>query len=413
MFIFVRRSNRIFAAGPHKSQSLMLKWFVLILFFAALAADAYIYRSFVCPRFAGKRIRVGYLIFALVSDGAALAAMLLHETADNALVMMWLVWLFVVAAVPKLFYMLGCFLDYIIWKSRVGAFRPILFCAGMICVCAMVWGATLGRTQLRVERVEICSPRVPEAFDGYRIVQFSDLHVGSMINPGRHLARVVDLVQDQKGDVIFNTGDVVNLDHRELDGQVFDILRHVEAPDGVWSVWGNHDLGFYIREESSLTPEENIKRLEGKIDSLGWHTLSDRSDWIVRGADSILISGLDYPHDPMLNSHNARLAGVDISAVYHGIADGPFNVVLSHTPKMWDEIREQHRGDVVLSGHVHAMQTKILGWSPARFMYPQWSGKYTSPHSVLYVNDGIGSVGYPMRIGVRGEITVITLKRCE
>lgn len=391
----------------------MLRWFVLILFFAALAADIYIYRSFVRQRFSGRRIRAAYWIAALTGEAAALVATVMHEVSDNTLVMMWLTWLFALMAIPKLLYVLGCGFDYAIWRSRIGAFRPLFLAVGMAVALVMIWGATMGRTQLRVEQMEICSPRVPEAFDGYRIVQISDLHVGSMVRPDRQLARVIDAVMDLQPDVIVNTGDVVNIDHRELDGQISDILRHAGAPDGVWSVWGNHDLGFYIREGSELTPEANMAQLQAKIDSLGWHTLSDRSEWIHRGADSILISGLDYPHDPMLNSHNARLAGVDISAVYHGIADGPFNVVLSHTPKMWDEIRDQGRGDLVLSGHVHAMQMKVGGWSPARFMYPHWSGKYSEPGSVLYVNDGIGSVGYPMRIGVRGEITVITLRRCE
>ncbi len=189
----------------------------------------------------------------------------------------------------------------------------------------------------------------------------------------------------------------------------------------MWGAWGNHDLGFYIRGGAELTPEENFARLSAKVREIGWRTLSDTSAWIRRGGDSILLTGLDYPHDRRLNSHNETLAGADIEAAFAGVEGDPFNVVLAHTPRLWGRVTERGRGDVVLSGHVHAMQTKLrLGgktWSPAQYMYDQWSGKYTSgggqKNSMLYVNDGIGCVGYPMRIGARGEITVITLKRCE
>jgi predicted MPP superfamily phosphohydrolase len=288
----------------------------------------------------------------------------------------------------------------------------------------MICGATVGRTRLRVETVELCSPRVPAAFDGYRIVQMSDLHIGTMLCPQRQLARLVETVNGQGADMIALTGDLVNLTHEELTPSVARILGGLRAPDGVWSAWGNHDLGFYIDPASPLTPEANLAALGRKVAAMGWRMLSDSSTVIPRGGDSILLTGLDYPRDRMLNSHNESLAGVDMTAAWADFDDGgptPFNVVLAHTPRLWDEILASGRGDLTLSGHVHAMQTKLrIGrfvWSPAQGMYPRWSGSYTSPesknNSMLYINDGIGCVGYPMRIGAPGEITVITLKRCK
>jgi predicted MPP superfamily phosphohydrolase len=242
-----------------------------------------------------------------------------------------------------------------------------------------------------------------------------------MARPGRQIARLVEAIAAQNGDMVAFTGDLVNLVNTELTPEVTSTLGRLTAPDGVWMVWGNHDLGFYLRDKSGLTPEANFDALAAKVEAMGWRALSDSSTWLRRGADSILLTGLDYPRDSHLNAHNQSLAGVDISAAFDGVTGDPFNVVMAHTPRLWNRILEHGRGDLTLSGHVHSMQTKLrLGrktWSPAQYMYEQWSGKNVQTmcgkNSVLYINDGIGCVGYPMRIGARGEITVITLKRCE
>ena len=413
-----------------------MKRFVLILFFAALVADVYIYRSLICPRFRRLRARIAYIVFALLTDGAALAALVLYGAAADrgetgVVVVMWLVWIFFLTFIPKLLYTLGGVIDFSVRlaaRRSVVVFRWISVMLAVVVVVVMICGATAGRTRLRVEEVEICSARVPAAFDGYRIVQFSDVHIGTMMRPQRQIARLVEKLNAQGGDMVVNTGDLVNLTHDELTPGVMEIFARLDAPDGVWSVWGNHDLGFYIKEGSELTPRENFELLSNKVREMGWRTLSDRSAWIRRGGDSLLLTGVDYP-TTRLNGHNNELGGADLDTAFGsagtgsagGTGDNPFNVVLAHTPTMWDEITARGRGDVTLSGHVHSMQTKLTlwgkTWSPAQYMYDQWSGKYVSKgdekNNVLYINDGIGCVGYPMRIGARGEITVITFKRCE
>jgi predicted MPP superfamily phosphohydrolase len=201
---------------------------------------------------------------------------------------------------------------------------------------------------------------------------------------------------------------------------VIAALKTITAPDGVWMAWGNHDLGFYIKSDANLTPRENFAAMSEKVRGVGWSILSDASTYIRRGGDSIALTGVDYP-TMRLNGHNSELGGADLESAFRGVEGDPFNVVLSHTPLLWDDITARGRGDLTLAGHVHAMQTKLrLGkktWSPALYIYPEWSGQYVitkcGKKSTLYVNDGIGCVGYPMRIGARGEITVITLKRCE
>ncbi len=405
-----------------------MKWLVLMLFLAAIIADAYIYRSLICACFRRLSARISYIVFAVITDGAALSAFLLYGAAADrgstgVMAVMWLPGGFFFFFVPKIFFLSGILdgLARFALRRRVTLFRWLGAVVAVACMGTIVSGATTGRTKLRVENVEICSDRVPAAFDGYRIVQFSDTHIGTMLCPERQIARLVETVNAQKADMVVNTGDLVNITNDELTPDLMKLLSRIEAPDGIWSVWGNHDLGFYIKKGAALTPKENFAALSEKVRGMGWRTLSDRSTWIHRGGDSLLLTGIDYP-TTRLNGHNNELGGADLDTAFGEVGEtDPFNVVLAHTPMLWDDITGRGRGDVTLSGHVHAMQTKlrIFGrvWSPAQYMYKEWSGKYLAEanekKSVLYINDGIGCVGYPMRIGARGEVTIITLKRCE
>ncbi len=279
------------------------------------------------------------------------------------------------------------------------------------------WTTFVGNLSLRVSELEVCSPRVPEGFDGYRIVHISDLHTNSD-HAGRY-ERMVKRVGKARADLIVNTGDLVTISHEELKPEMIEIYSGLMAPDGVWSVWGNHDLGFYIHGADSVALTENFERMRQKVARMGWRTLSDESVYIRRGrsdggSDSILLTGLDFPHDGMHRGHNTMLAGVDIDAAFEGVEGRPFNVVMAHTPQMWRRVTERGRGDVTMSGHTHAMQLKALGWSPAQYLYEHWSGRHEDEEkNVLYVNDGIGYVGIPLRVGARPEITIYTLKRCE
>jgi predicted MPP superfamily phosphohydrolase len=406
-----------------------MKLLVLILFFAAVVADVYIFRSLICKCFRRLPARISYIVFAIFTDGAALSALALYGAAadrgsEGVVTVMWLVWVFFLALVPKLLYLLGGIADALARlasRRRVTIFRWMGLVLAAAIMAVMVYGATIGRTALRVEEVEVCSPRIPEVFDGYRIAQFSDVHVGTMLNPERQVARLVETIAAERPDMIVSTGDLVNLTNDELTPEVMEVLSRLDAPDGVWSVWGNHDLGFYIKAGAALTPRENFAALSEKVSSMGWRVLSDSSAWIRRGGDSLLLTGIDYP-TTKLNGHNNELGGADLDTAF-APAEGadPFNVVLAHAPMLWDEITARGRGDLTLSGHVHAMQTKLrlFGrvWSPAKYMYKEWSGRYVSEAGEkkheLYINDGTGCVGYPMRIGTRGEVTIITLKRCE
>jgi predicted MPP superfamily phosphohydrolase len=367
-------------------------------------------------------------LFAILIDGLALSAFLLYNFSSGqsstwVTTVMWLVWLFALVSLPKLFYAAGGILDLLtklLIRRRVTIFRWFAAAVSSVLVVVMICGATIGRTKLKVNEVEICSDRVPEAFEGYRIVQISDIHTGTMAAPEKQISRLVEKIAELDPDMVVETGDLVNITNYELTPEIMNILSRITAADGVFSVWGNHDLGFYIKEGSDLSIKDNFKSLDGKVHDMGWRMLSNESVWIDRGGDSILLSGLNYPTGTRLNSHNNTLGGVDMDATFSGIEGEPFSVILAHTPQLWDEILATGFGDLTLSGHTHAMQLKLKlfgrEWSPAEYLYREWSGKYLEngiKNRVIYINDGIGCVGYPMRIGARPEVTLFILKRCE
>ncbi len=405
-----------------------MKWIVFILFFAALLSDIYIYRSVICNCFKRLPARIAYIIFAVLTDGAALTVFIIYGAAAGqgptaVMTVMWMVWIFFVTALPKLLFAAGGFLDCVsslVIRKRVLVFRTVAVCLSAVAVVMMIYGATAGRTGIKVNEVEICSALVPEGFDGYRIVQFSDLHIGTMPNAAKRVARIAEKIAGLEPDMVVNTGDLVNISHADLAPEIMSGLSRIGARDGVWSVWGNHDLGFYIQDTVSMPLSENISILSGKVRDLGWRTLTNESSYIRRRGDSILLSGINYPKDGNLNGHNSTLSGADIGKTFAGFSPEVFSIVLSHAPQVWREITAAGFGDLTLSGHVHAMQIKLgpgrRKWSPAKYIYSEWSGRYIENKAkkyTLYINDGIGCVGYPMRIGAPPELTLFKLKRCE
>jgi predicted MPP superfamily phosphohydrolase len=424
----------------------MIKWLVFMLFLATVVADVYIYRGVICRWFRKLPARVSYVVFALLTDGTALAAFGLiafsgSGSSAGLAVAMWLVWGFLLTSLPKVLFASGALLDYLTGlavRRRVRVFRATATVFSVAMVVVMTCGATVGRNKFRVVEVEVCSDKIPEAFDGYRIVQISDIHIGTMVNPEKHISRLAERIATLRPDMVVNTGDLVNMTHAELTPEVTAALSRITASDGTFSIWGNHDLGFYIRDTTEMSVEENFARLGEKMRQTGWRVLSNESVWIRRVdhsydhladgsldrmVDSLLLSGIDYPNSGhRLNAHNHTLGGADIPATFRDLPGDLDSIVLAHTPNLWGEITAAGRGDLTLAGHVHAMQMKLrLGsciFSPARWMYDEWSGLYgaeggNGEKKILYVNDGIGCVGYPMRIGARPEITVFTLKRHE
>lgn len=380
---------------------------IFILMAAAMAADWYHFH-----RFRRRRpIPAGRIVWAVVTDLLPLAAILIGTLSrDNTTAVvqasMWLLWAWLFTVLPRLarypFRLIG-------WR-RAGNIA-----AALIAV-TLLWGATLGRTSLRVSRVEICSERLPAAFDGMRLVQISDLHLGTIVSPERELGRLADRINALRPDLVLFTGDLVNIRAAELDERMARLLQRIEAP--VYSVTGNHDVGTYIKDSLHHTIADNLRSLIDRQEAMGWHVLDNRTCYIRRGGDSISLTGLSF--DPALRwlRHNRHLPATGMDKAYGGVPRETFNITLAHVPQLWEQITAAGYGDLTLSGHVHAMQLKIRfsgrGWSPASWLYEHWSGRYDNDDGrTLYINDGTGYVGYPMRLGARPEITLLTLKRCE
>ena len=352
---------------------------------------------------------------ALIAWAAATDALPLVSSVINVLspdngtglmyLYMWLFWGWIVTVLPRLAFYVFNFLHLRRTGYAVAAGLTLFF----------LWGATWGRTSIRVSEVEICSDRIPEAFDGYRFVQISDIHVGTIVRPEHDLARLAECINSLHPDAVFFTGDLVNIRAEELDDRTRPLLRQIEGP--VWSVTGNHDVGTYIKDSVRFPAAVQAREVVARQRSMGWRVLEDTTVYLRRGADSISLTGISF--DPALRDrrHDRNLPAPALGRAYAGVPDSLFNITLVHLPQLWGQILETGHGDLTLSGHVHSMQFKIRpwgrGWSPASWIYEHWSGRYDADGRTLYVNDGTGYVAYPMRLGAWPEVTLFTLKRCE
>lgn len=291
------------------------------------------------------------------------------------------------------------------WPRAGRAVRGGAYIAGGIVLGAMIYGFTAGYRHIVVKEYTYRNAALPAAFDGYRIVQLSDLHLGTLRTHPEVVKDIVDSVNACKADLIVFTGDLVNYDAREA--LVFtDILSRMHARDGVMSVMGNHDYAQYFRWASAADSLGNIRLLHKAHKAMGWRLLLNENAVVRRGSDSIAIVGVENDGNPPFPALG------DLDKAQRGLATGCFKVLLSHDPTHWRR-RVIPETDIALtlSGHTHGMQFKIGGFSPASWFYPEWGGAYadTKGHT-LYVSLGTGEVLLPFRLGAWPEINVITLK---
>lgn len=284
---------------------------------------------------------------------------------------------------------------------------------GAACLIAaiMLWGALINRKQLQINEVTVNVAELPASFDGYRIVQISDLHLGTFGSDTTFVARMVDSINALQPNLVVFTGDMVNQRASEAEPFIAPLGR-INAPDGVFSILGNHDYGDYARWNSESEKEENLELLMDYQIAMGWDLLTNSSE-IIPGAagDSLVIVGVENWGDPPFSRYG------DIDTAYPASADSATKILLTHNPRHWTDIVAQSdtmRYALTLSGHTHAMQIQIGRFSPAQWRYPGcWGGLYTATdgHRRLYVNIGAGTVGFPMRIGATPEITLFTLTK--
>lgn len=272
-----------------------------------------------------------------------------------------------------------------------------------------LYGIT-NRYRYKVHSVKLAFDNLPAAFKGLKIVQVSDIHSGSF-DSHEAVARGARLVMEQNPDIIFFTGDLVNNKSEEIQPYV-DIFSQLKAPMGVYSTLGNHDYGDYVHWPTPQSKIANLEHLKQTHARMGWKLMMNEHVILQRGEDKIAIIGIENwgakANFPKYGNMKKAWAGLSE-------ADVPFKILLSHDPSHWDaQVRPEYPDvDLTLSGHTHGMQFGVeipgLKWSPVQYLYKEWSGLYREGRQYLYVNRGFGFLGYPGRLGILPEITVIEL----
>ncbi|MGZ3884494.1 MAG: metallophosphoesterase, partial [Bacteroidia bacterium] len=254
------------------------------------------------------------------------------------------------------------------------------------------------------------SPNLPEAFDGFKIVQISDIHCGSFLSDAA-LIKAFDILHKQKPDLILFTGDLVNNIATETHDYI-EQYKSLKAPYGVYSVLGNHDYGDYVSWESGEAKRANLDSLKKIQADCGWKLLMNEHVALEKDGEKIALIGIE---NWSASNRFPKKGRLDLA--YKGAEQYPFKILMSHDPSHWDQqVRKDYPNiDLTLSGHTHGMQFGIeipgFKWSPVQYLYKQWAGLYKQDNQYLYVNRGLGFLGYPGRLGIWPEITVLELKK--
>ena len=272
----------------------------------------------------------------------------------------------------------------------------------------MWWGALINRYDINVNEVDVEILNLPESFEGYRVAQISDLHLGTYQKDTLFISTLVDSINNLDVDVVVFTGDIVNRTTNEL-APFITTLSRIKARDGVYSILGNHDYGDYSDWASDEDKKANNDLMRDYQREMGWNLLLNETRYLKRGNDSIAVIGVENVGDPPFKNYGS------LKDAYPDLNDSTVKILLSHNPAHWErEISNHNERNIALtlSGHTHAMQISLLGISPASLRYKYWSGLYADDsNQKLYVNVGVGTVAMPMRIGANPEITILKLKR--
>ena len=285
------------------------------------------------------------------------------------------------------------------------AFLPWFF-ALIPALGVMGWfafGFIEGWKRLELKHITFTSPDLPPYFDGYRLVQITDFHLGSFPPGNDFVQKVVDATNNEEPDMILFTGDLVNNQASEVEPYL-DTLGQLHAQDGIYSIWGNHDYCEYGNNHSIGALKRNRRMLYGYQESLGWHQLMNEHHVVSHGMASIAVIGVENPGQPPFTNRS------NLKKAMKGLNPDMFKILLSHDPHHWRREVVGKKIQLTLAGHTHAGQLKIGKWTPARMAFKEWGGAYWIGEQMLYVSSGIGG-SFPFRLGAWPELTVITLKR--
>jgi predicted MPP superfamily phosphohydrolase len=269
----------------------------------------------------------------------------------------------------------------------------------------LFWGTFVGFNKLEVNHQTYVSEKVPEAFDGYRIVLFSDAHVGSYQKHNSWLLqRAVDSINAQKPDIILFVGDLQNIQPTELYPHI-DVLEKLKAKDGVYSVLGNHDYAEYVGLDEAMKVA-NCRETVSLERQMGWNVLLNEHGTIEHGKDHMILAGMENDGDGKRFPQKG-----DVDKTLENVTSDDFILMMEHDPSAWRrKIVTDGRAQLTLSGHTHKMQFSIFGWCPLSLTGKEYNGWYKEGDQQLFVTAGLGGL-IPFRFGATGEIVVLTLRR--
>lgn len=275
---------------------------------------------------------------------------------------------------------------------------------------SLLYGMYKGKYNYKVLKYTLYFEDLPESFNGYRFTQISDIHSGSFTSH-ESIQYGVDLINEQKSDVVFFTGDLVNNKAEEMDSWK-SMFSKIDARDGVFSILGNHDYGDYVNWESKEAKKANLEALKKVHADMGWKLLLNEHRYLEKNGQKIAVVGVEN-----WGSGGFTKQG-DIEKASEGVKKEDFKILLSHDPSHWKEKiqKDPKNYQLTLSGHTHGMQFGIeipgwFKWSPVQYRYDYWAGLYKEFGRMINVNRGFGYLAYPGRVGIWPEITVVELRK--
>lgn len=296
-----------------------------------------------------------------------------------------------------------------IWVGRRKFISQAAAIVAAIPFSSIIYGMVKGKYDFKVHKITLKFPNLPPQFHGFTITQLSDIHSGSFDNVDA-VKRGVELANAQASDLLLFTGDIVNNKAEEMEEWI-DVFKVLHAPYGKYSVFGNHDYGDYLDWPSAQAKRNNLDRLKEIHKEIGFRLMLNEHVKIEKNGAAITLVGIEnwgLPPFPQYGNLTKAMNGVDSSS---------FKILMSHDPSHFDaEVTRFHEHiDLTLAGHTHGMQFGIeipgIKWSPVKYRYPKWAGLYEAEKRLLYVNRGFGFLGFPGRVGIWPEITVIRLER--
>ena len=277
-------------------------------------------------------------------------------------------------------------------------------------LASIIYGIYRGKYNYKVLKYTLHFEDLPQAFDGYKLTQISDIHSGSFDNIDK-VRYAVDLINQQESDVILFTGDMVNNKAEELVPYK-NVFNKLKAKDGMFSVLGNHDYGDYVKWDSDEAKSQNMEDLKALQNQIGFDVLLNESRYLEKDGEKIALVGVEN-----WGAGGFKKAG-DLQRASACIQKGDFKILMSHDPSHWEQevIKDDYHYHLTLSGHTHGMQFGIeipgwFKWSPVKWRYKYWAGIYKEMGQYINVNRGFGYLAFPGRVGIWPEITVIELKK--